>query len=117
VKQKLKDALHRYKVEAFKISHHGMDVAEVSREILEHTGEALQNAYHFHFHNDPNPQRIETFRMVKAVVLEALLPPVVEKMMRRITALEKQQAQMVKLLDELMEALSEDESSKARAAR
>ena len=116
MKQKLKDALHRYKVEAFKISHHGMDVGEVSREILDHTGEALQNAYHFHFHKDPNPQRIEIFHMVKAVVLEALLPPVVEKMMRRITALEKQNAQMVRLLDELMEALSEDEP-KTRAAR
>jgi len=116
VKQKLKDALHRYKVEAFKISHHGMDVEDVSKEILDHTGEALQNAYHYHFHKDPNPQRVEAFHMVKTFVLEALLPPVVEKMMRRITALEKQNSQMVKLLDELMEALSDDESVKSSRA-
>ncbi len=117
MKQKLKDALHRYKVEAFKISHHGMDVAEVSKEILNHTGEALENAYSFHFHKDPNPARVETFQMVKMVVLEALLPPVVEKMMRRITALEKQNQQMVKLLDELMEALSEDDASSGKSSR
>ncbi len=116
MKQKLKDALHRYKVEAFKISHHGMDVADVSKEILDHTGEALQNAYHLQFRNDPNPQRVETFNMVKTFVLEALLPPVVEKMMRRITVLEKQNAQMVELLDELMEVLS-DEEKQSRAAR
>jgi hypothetical protein len=115
VKKKLKEALHRYKVEAFKISHHGMDVEDVSREILDHTGEALENAYHFQFHKDPNPQRVETLHMVKTFVIEALLPPVVEKMMRRITALEKQNAQMIVLLDELMEALSDD-GSKARAA-
>jgi hypothetical protein len=35
--------------------------------------------------------------------------------MRRITAVEKQQAQMVSLLSELMEALSEEDS--AHAAR
>lgn len=118
MKQKLKDALHRYKVEAFKISHHGMDVADVSKEILDHTGEALQNAYRIHFHKETNPQRAETFQLVKTFVLEALLPPVVEKMMRRITVLEKQNQQMVKLLDELMEALSEDERAekKSRAA-
>ncbi len=118
MKQKLKDALHRYKVEAFRISHHGTDVEDVSKEILDHTGEALENAYHLQFHKDPNPQRIETFNLVKTFVLQALLPPVVEKMMRRITVLEKQNAQMVHLLDELMEALSEDEKTeqKSRAA-
>ena len=110
MKKQLKDALHRYKVEAFKISHHGIEVADVSREILDQTEQALQNAYHVHFHVDANPQRVETFQMVKKFVLEALLPPVVEKMMRRITVLEKQQGQMIKLLDELMEVLSDDES-------
>lgn len=109
MKKKLKDALHRYKVEAFKIAHSGTEIEEISREILAHTDEALQNAYHYHFHKDPNPQRIETFQLVKAFVLEALLPPVVEKMMRRIVALEKEHVAMVKLLDELMEALSEDD--------
>lgn len=114
MKKKLKDALHRYKVEAFKIAHRGGEVGGgevqgLGKEILEHTDEALENAYSYQFHRDPNPQRVETFQMVKRFVLEAILPPVVEKMMRRITVLEKQQSQMVRLLDELMEALSEDE--------
>ena len=112
MKKKLKDALHRYKVEAFKISHNGAEVdPEVSAEILEHTDEALDNAYSYHFKRDPNPQRVETFQMVKRFVLEAILPPVVEKMMRRITVLEKQNSQMVTLLDELMEALSDEEEA------
>ena len=109
MKKKLKDALHRYKVESFKLSHHGLDVAD----ILDATQIALQNAYHLHFEKDASPQRIETFRMVKTFVTEALLPPVVEKVMRRITAVEKQQVQLVALLDELMQLLSEDEHSVA----
>jgi len=115
VKKKLKDALHRYKVESFKLAHHGLDVADVSREILEATQVALQNAYKMHFEKNANPQQVETFGMVKTFVTEALLPPVIEKVMRRITAVEKQQAQMVSLLTELMEALSEEDS--AHAAR
>lgn len=114
MKKKLKDALHRYKVESFKLSHHGLDVAEVSKEILDATQVALQNAYCLHFEKNANPQQADTFRMVKTFVTEALLPPVLEKVMRRITAVEKQQTQMVELLGELMEALSEDDAALAR---
>ncbi len=108
MKKKLKDALHRFKVETFKLTHQGVPEQDVAREILEHTGQALQNAYHFQFGKDPSPQRAEMFQTIKSVALETLLPPVVEKVMRRITVLEHQHASMVKLLDELMEALSED---------
>lgn len=109
MKKKLKDALHRYKVEAFKMSHMTVEEQqEVTKEILDHTAQALQNAYHFHFDKDTSPHRVEIFQMIKGVVLETLLPPVVEKVMRRITILEHQNAHLVRLLDELMETLSED---------
>jgi hypothetical protein len=114
VKKKLKDALHRYKVESFKLTHHGLDMAEVNKEILDATQVALQNSYRLHFEKNASPQSIETFTMVKTFVTEALLPPVMEKVMRRITAVEKQQAQMVALLGELMEALSEEDAAAAR---
>jgi hypothetical protein len=109
VKKQLKDALHRYKVEAFKMTHMSAEEqAGVGRESLEHTAQALQNAYRFHFDSQTSPHRVETFQMIKGVVLETLLPPVVEKVMRRITVLEHQNSHLVKLLDELMELLSED---------
>lgn len=113
MKKKLKDALHRYKVEAFKMAHHAEDQQSVAREILDHTAQALQNAYRFHFDKDANPHRVETFQLIKSVTLETLLPPIVEKVMTRITILEHQNQQLVKLLDELMEALSENERSLA----
>ena len=106
MKKKLKDALHRFKVETFKMSHQGAD--ERSREILEATAQALQNAYTFHFGKETSPARVETFQMIKSVMLETLLPPVLEKLMRRITVLEHQNAATTKLLEELMEALSEE---------
>ena len=98
MKKKLKDALHRYKVEAFKMTHNTVEGHEdVSKEILEHTGEALQNAYHFHFDEKTSPHRVETFQMIKSVMLETILPPVVEKVMRRVTVLEHQNQQLVQL--------------------
>lgn len=105
MKKKLKDALHRFKVETFKMSHHGAD--DHSREILEQTSQALQNAYKFHFDKETSPHRVETFQMIKSVTLETLLPPIVEKLMRRICVLEHQNQATTKLLEELMEALSE----------
>ncbi len=108
MKKQLKDALHRYKVETFKISHMSAEEQkEVAREILEHTAQVLQNAYHFQLDQSTSPHRVETFQMIKAVTLETLLPPVVEKLMKRITVLEHQNTHLVKLLDELMEVLSD----------
>lgn len=111
MKKKLKDALHRFKLEAFKMSHQTVEpMEEVSQEILAHTAEALENEYRLHFSDakDANPHHIETFQLIKSVTLETILPPVVEKMMRRITVLEHTNKSMVNLLDELMEALSEE---------
>ncbi len=111
MKKKLKDALHRYKVEAFKAAHPVQEAGDASKEILDVTGQALENAYRLHFEKDADPQRIETFNLVKTFVLDALLPPVVDKLMRRILAAEKQNQLLVTLLDDLMETLSEDASS------
>lgn len=111
MKKKLKDALHDFKIEAFKMSHQTVEQQkEIVDEVLAHTHEALENAYHFHFQEgkDASPQRIETFQLIKSVALETILPPVVEKLMHRITVLEHTNKSMVKLLDELMEALSEE---------
>ena len=52
-----------------------------------------------------------------AGTMDALLPPVVEKVMRRISVLEKQNALQVRLLEELMEALSDDEPQQVQAGR
>ena len=106
MKKKLKDALHRFKVDSFKMTHHGAE--EHSREILEHTAQALQNAYKFQIGKETSPHRVEIFQLIKSVAMETLLPPVVEKLMGRITVLEHQNANMVKLLEELMEAVSEE---------
>ena len=73
MKKKLKDSLHRFKVEAFKMSHQTVAPNDdVSQEILAHTSEALENEYRLHFSdpNDASPNRVETFQLIKSVTLE-----------------------------------------------
>ena len=108
MKRRFKQLLHHYKVEAFKISHGNDQVAESTKEILRFTDEALNNAYHYHFHKLDDAKRAETFNMIKSFTLEAILPPVLEKLVRRILVLEKQQTEMVKLMGEMLEVLSDE---------
>lgn len=115
MRKKFQALLHAYKVEAFKISHNNECVEERTRDILAFTEQALNNAYHYHFHNEPDPQRVKTLTMVKNFTLEAILPPVVEKLVQRIAVLERQHEAMVGLVDNILEELS-GESQKGETA-
>jgi hypothetical protein len=54
--------------------------------------------------------------MIKNYTLEALLPPVVEKIMRRLDSLEKQHAALVDLVDRILEELSDDDPAQRKDA-
>ncbi len=49
--------------------------------------------------------------MIKNFTLEALLPPVLERITQRIVVLEKQHSELVRLVDQILEVLSDDEGS------
>ncbi len=109
MKKKFRDLLHRFKVDSFKAAHPSEADEELGREIKRFTEHALNDAFHYHFRKDPSPERLETFNMIKNYTREALMPPVIEKMMQRVVAAERQQRLIVKLMDDLLESLSEDE--------
>lgn len=109
MKHQFKALLHHYKVEAFKISHSNEQVEELAKEIAQFTEQVLNNSYHYHFHEDPEPSRIETIKMIKNFVLEAIVPPVLDKVMRRMLVLERQHAELVNLVGNILETLSDDQ--------
>lgn len=116
MKQKFHKLLHAYRVRAFKATHADDTVDEAAEEALASTGETLNNAYKYHFHKDPSPEQIETLNMIKNYTLEALLPPVVEKIMRRLDSLEKQHAALVELVEGILEELSAGEAAERKDA-
>lgn len=109
MKKQFKALLHHYKVEAFKISHSNEQIEGLAKEIEQFTEQVLNNSYHYHFRQDPDPARIETINIIKNFVLEAIVPPVLDKVMHRMFVLERQHAELVNLVGNILETLSADD--------
>jgi len=110
VKQKFAEALRAYRKELFRIEHDPEELKRLTEEALHYSKEALDNAYHYHFHRLPDANRAEIINMINNYTTEALLPPVVEKLTRRQVLLEKKLDLLVRLLEEALARIGvEDE--------
>jgi hypothetical protein len=109
MKKRLQDILHKYKVEAFKVAHDHERLGEITKECLTYGEDTVQNAFHYHFHKLPDANRAEIINMINNYTLEALLPPVVEKILKRIVILEKQHRALLKAIEEVCEEISDVE--------
>lgn len=110
MKKKFHDLLHQYKVEAFKLAHNQQVDEDLTKEVTAFIQHALNDEFHYHFRKDPSPERLETIQMIKNFTTEALLPPVLDQVMRRVMALEKQHTLLVRLVDGLLEAMSHEQA-------
>lgn len=104
--QKFQDLLHAFKVEAFKITHDKKSVEEIRKECLEFSEETLSKDFHYHFHKMPDRERTETLNMINNYVLEALMPPIIEKIVHRQVVEEKRVDAILHLLENILEVLS-----------
>ncbi len=105
--RKFKQLLHDYKRDVFQIAHHKKDVESITRECVHICEDVLQQHYHYHFHKLPDADRAEIINMISSYVREAILPPVVEKLVERHVLLERRVEALQKLLESSLEALSE----------
>jgi len=108
VHKKFQDLLHRYKVHVFHAEHDKSSVEEITQECLHVTEDVLQRKYHFHFHKLPDANRAEIINMINNYTREAILPPVVERIVLRQIRLEKRFEALLGLTQELLETLSRD---------
>ena len=115
--RQFKDLLHDYKRSVFQISHHQRDVESITRECMHITEDVLQQHYHFHFHKLPDANRAEIVNMISSYVREAILPPVVEKLVERHVILERRVDALQKLLEASLEALSQSSGPPLETAR
>lgn len=104
--QNFKDLLHQYKVEVFHTAHDRQNVKELTQECMHITEEILEDRFHYHFHKLPDADRAEIINMINNYVREAILPPVVEKLVRRQVLLEKRIDALVHLTEQMFEMLS-----------
>jgi hypothetical protein len=109
VKKKFAEALHTYKKEVFRVEHDPTELQSLTRDALHFTEDALDNAYHYHFHKLPDATRAEVINMINNYVLEALLPPIVEKISKRQLLLERKVELLVHLLENAHEKIGESD--------
>lgn len=112
MQKKFQDLLHRYKVHVFRQEHDKQSAEQLTKECLHITEDVLTQKYHYHFHKLPDANRAEIINMIQNYVREAILPPVIEKIVERQVRLEKRFDALEAFQSELLELLSQDVSEK-----
>lgn len=112
--KKFKELLHEYKLEVFKNEHDKRSVQEITTECLHLTEDVLKQKVHYHFHKMPDETRVEWVNLINNYVREALLPPIVERLVHRQVLLEKRILALQHLNEKILEALSVEPVSERR---
>ncbi len=108
MQQRFKDLLHSYKLEVFHKVHDKQSIDQITNECLHTTEEILKEKFHYHFHKLPDANRAEIINMINNYTREAVLPPVVDKLVRRIVMLERRVEALVHLNEQILETLSNE---------
>jgi len=105
VHRKFQAILHEYKKEVFHAQHDRASLQELTDDVLVATSDVMREKFSYHFHKLPDADRAEIINMINNYVREAILPPVVEKLLhgqliqdRRTTALEHMLVDILELL-------------------
>ena len=105
--RKFKSILHDYKKEVFHAQHDRSSLEELTSEVLVATQDVMREKFSYHFHKLPDADRAEIINMINNYVREAILPPVVEKILhgqvlqdRRIDAIEHMMSQILEVLSQ-----------------
>ncbi len=108
LKDQFRQLLHDYKKEVFHAEHDRSSVDEITAECLHITEDVLQQKYSYHFHKLPDADRAEIINMISNYTREAILPPIVEAVVRRQVIQDKKINALVHLVEQLFEAVSGD---------
>ena len=115
--KKFEKLLHQYKVAIFHQEHDKSSLEELTSECLHVADDVLSQKYHYHFHKLPDADRAEIINMINNYTREAILPPVVERIVLRQIKLEKRFEALVGLTQELLELLSTDPAATKSIAK
>jgi predicted component of type VI protein secretion system len=107
-----RELLHEYKKQAFRVEHDRQSVEQIASECVQIADEVLQQKYNYHFHRLPDANRAEIINMISNYTREAILPPVVQNLVRRQVTLEKRMDALAGLVEKALEALSTEPNGK-----
>jgi hypothetical protein len=113
MRQTFKDLLHQYKIDVFRSEHSQQNVDDVAAECMNVCEDVLKQKYHYHFHKLPDANRAEIINMINNYTREAILPPVVEKLVQRQVVLERRIQALDAFIEKMLEVLSESPKTPA----
>lgn len=113
MQDQFKELLLDYKKEVFLAAHNAASVEQIATECLHITEEVLDQKYSYHFHKLPDAPRAEIINMINNYTREAILPPLVESIVRRQVIQDKKIDALVHLVEHLFECLSASNTTKA----
>ena len=114
--KKFQDLLHEYKLEVFHNEHDKKSIDDITSECIHVTEEILEEKFHYHFHKLPDANRAEIINMINNYTREAILPPVVEKLVERQVTIERRLEALVHLTEKILETLSTDPIAQGKAS-
>ena len=106
--QRFQELLHQFKIDLFHAEHDKRSVEELTKECLHVRDDVLKQKYHYHFHKLPDADRAEIINMINSYTREAILPPVVEGLVRRQVVLEHRFKALLDLNRKILELLSQE---------
>lgn len=113
--QKFKELIHQYKLDVFKVEHGHEDIDSITSECMDVAEDVLKQKYHYHFHKLPDANRAEIINMINNYTREAILPPVVERLVYRQVVLEKRYNALSGMVEKMLELLSRDPAELSEA--
>lgn len=113
--KQFKDLLHAYKLEVFHREHNKESLEEIAKSCMHTTEDILRAKFDYHFHKLPDANRAEIINMINNYVREAVLPPVVERIVQRQVLLENRLDATVRLIEQMLETLSSSDSVPTRS--
>ena len=114
--RKFKNLLHQYKLDVFKMEHDKKNVDEITQECMPICEDVLHNKYSYHFHKLPDANRAEIINMINNYTREALLPPIVEGLVKRQIVLERRFDALVHLLKSMLDLLSTEPAGAGKSS-
>ncbi len=96
------EILHDYRKECYRLQHAPDAHEAVAREQKRIVEEILQANHHFVFHKPVNAAQAEIFTMIEDYTREAVLPPVLNRLVERLVVLEKRQEAGIRCLERLI---------------
>lgn len=113
-RSRVNEILHDYRKECYLLEHRSGAHEQVEHERQRIVKELMALTHHFEFHRTLTPERAEIYNMIENYVRDAILPPIVSKLVERLVVLEKRQAAGIRCLERLISVIEEAEVNSER---